>query len=85
MNRVSHSKEQTITEVTRTDGTVIRFRRLLTVKMVCELLSISRRTLERHLKDGKLMNPTLYLGQSPRWADLMLIDWLKERTRGQRV
>lgn len=83
MNRVNSAKEQTVTEVTRTDGTVIRFRKLLTAKMVCELLSISRSTLERHLKDGKLMNPTFYLGQSPRWADLMLIDWLKERTGGQ--
>jgi predicted DNA-binding transcriptional regulator AlpA len=83
MKRVNSSKEQTITEVTRDDGSVVRFRKLLTAKMVCELLSISRSTLERHLKDGKLMSPTFYLGQSPRWADIMLIDWLKQKTGGQ--
>lgn len=68
---------ETPIEFTNSRGEAVRFHRLLTVKDVCELLSISRRTLERHLQQGRFMQPTLYIGKSPRWADLTLIDSLK--------
>jgi predicted DNA-binding transcriptional regulator AlpA len=77
MKQSSKRKEQPVIEIKREDGSVIRFRKLLNAKAVCTLLSISRSTLDRHIKEGKIMTPTFNLGKSPRWSDVMLIDWLQ--------
>lgn len=71
------NRSQNPIEFTNRRGEVIRFHCLLTTKAVCVLLSISRRTLERHLQHGRILRPTLYIGKSPRWADLTLIESLK--------
>jgi predicted DNA-binding transcriptional regulator AlpA len=69
-----------ITEFVNDDGKTIRFEKLLTATMICELFSISRATLDRHIKSNQFMKPLLYIGNSPRWADLMVVDWLKENS-----
>lgn len=53
----------------------------LTVEGVCELLSISRRTLERLRKEEKFPEPDFYLGKHPRWEINRLVAELTKRKK----
>lgn len=51
--------------------------RFVGIKEVCDLLSISRRTFERIRVKG-FMEPSFYVGTSPRWDIDKLNKWLIE-------
>ena len=53
--------------------------KLLTVRQVCELLSISRTTLYAGVRSGSIPKPIYVTPDAPRWREDALRAWLDER------
>lgn len=57
---------------------------LMSKVAVCELLSVSDRTLEKLVK-GRKFPPPLRLGKEVRWAEDVVSGWLEQQLREQRT
>lgn len=51
---------------------------LLSIERLCQILGISRRTLEVKRKEGLFPEPCTYVFQSPRWTIRRINHWLND-------
>lgn len=53
--------------------------KLLTITDVCQLLSVSRSTLERIVKGNRFPPPSMHILKRPRWTLSVVNNWLNEQ------
>jgi predicted DNA-binding transcriptional regulator AlpA len=55
---------------------------LLTIRDLCRILGIDRRTFERMRAAGRVPEPTMLVGtRSPRWCPKVIISWIESGGR----